>query len=119
MLASICALNSCSEVGKEEKAAAQPGAKKEMGKKAEPKEMKKEAEPTKPEQQEMKKEQPKGDDRYIGMEYKAAMEMAKAEGVPARPIEIDGKPMIVTMDYRPERLNFTVVKGKVVKVTRG
>lgn len=81
---------------------------------------KKAAEPVKPEEKEMKKEpQPTGDARYIGMEYKAAMEMAKAEGRKARPIEIDGEPLIVTRDYLPERLNFTVVKGKVVKVTRG
>jgi len=61
----------------------------------------------------------KGDDRYIGLTQEAAMALAKKEGVPSRVVSVDGEVGMVTMDYRPDRLNFTVVKGKVTKVTRG
>ena len=63
--------------------------------------------------------QPKGDSRYIGMTREGAMAMAKKEGTPSRVVSVDGEAGIVTLDHRPDRLNFTVVAGKVTKVTRG
>lgn len=60
-----------------------------------------------------------GDDRYIGMSELAAAALAKKEGQPSRVVSVDGQSGIITMDYLPERLNFTVVDGKITKVTRG
>jgi hypothetical protein len=34
-------------------------------------------------------------------------------------IEIDGNPQGVTADYRPERLNFSIKNGKIIRVTKG
>lgn len=36
-----------------------------------------------------------------------------------RIVEEDGKPRAVTMDHRPDRLNFSVAAGKVIRVTKG
>lgn len=110
-LAGILLLTSCSSVDKEEAAQKQAGEPKKM---AELKTMSQQDKPLKD-----IIEVPKGDTRYVGMELKAAMELAKSEGRPARVIQEDGEHRIVTRDYRPERLNFVVVKGKVTEVTRG
>jgi hypothetical protein len=34
-------------------------------------------------------------------------------------IEEDGKGRAVTMDFRPDRLNFAVAAGKIIRVTKG
>jgi len=65
------------------------------------------------------KPEPVGDARYIGMTKEAAADLAKKEGVPSRIVSEDGQVRMLTMDHRPERLNFTVVAGKVTKVTHG
>jgi len=65
------------------------------------------------------KPKPVGDARYIGMTKEAAAALAKKEGVPSRIVSEDGQVRMLTMDHRPERLNFTVVAGKVTKVTHG
>ncbi|NWK56607.1 hypothetical protein HW115_13375 [Verrucomicrobiaceae bacterium N1E253] len=69
----------------------------------------------------MKKDAKKteGDDRYIGMDLADAKALAVKEKRKYRVVSVDGKQRMVTMDYLPERLNFTVVAGKVTKVTRG
>jgi hypothetical protein len=36
-----------------------------------------------------------------------------------RVIELDGEPMIRTMDYSPERLNFKVKAGVITEVSKG
>ena len=74
--------------------------------------------------QEVKPEKPaakpsQGDDRFIGMARADAEALAEKESVPFRVVSVDGKVGMVTMDHRPERLNFTVVDGKITKVTRG
>lgn len=76
------------------------------------------AKPTDPKESKPKVK-PMGDDRYLGMTKEAAAALAKKEGVPSRIVSEDGKIRMVTMDHRPDRLNFTVVGGKVTKVTRG
>ena len=60
-----------------------------------------------------------GDDRYLGLSQEEAAALAKKEGQPFRVVSVDGQPGIITMDHRPERLNFTLVDGKITKVTRG
>ena len=60
-----------------------------------------------------------GEARFLGMEWKKAEALAKELGHSSRVTKIDGEPKPVTMDYRPERLNFEIEGGEVVKVTRG
>ena len=74
--------------------------------------------------QDVKPEKPaakpsQGDDRFIGMARAGAEALAKKESIPFRVVSVDGKVGMVTMDHRPERLNFTVVDGKITNVTRG
>jgi hypothetical protein len=44
---------------------------------------------------------------------------ADKAGIRWRVIEEDGKSRPVTMDYRPDRLNFVVAGGKIIRVTKG
>jgi len=73
----------------------------------------------KPESPQVKKETPLDDRQFIGLMRDEAMALAKKLGVPARVVSVDGEQMMVTMDYSRDRRNFTIVHGKVVKVTRG
>ena len=56
---------------------------------------------------------------YIGLTVADATAKADADGRASRVVEEDGKPLPVTMDFDETRLNFTVVDGKVTKVTTG
>ncbi len=56
---------------------------------------------------------------FIGLTVKSAQALAKKNNLPSRVVEIDGKPQIVTMDMRPERFNFAIKDGKVIRVTKG
>lgn len=58
-------------------------------------------------------------DSYLGLEQKVAGDTADQAGVKWRVIEIDGQPLPATMDYRPDRLNFAIKDGKVIRVTQG
>lgn len=67
---------------------------------------------------------PKTDDptdaaSYVGMSGEAAKERADKAGIPNRVVEEDGVKHPVTMDHRPERLNFALKAGKVIRVTKG
>lgn len=44
---------------------------------------------------------------------------AKKEGKRARVVSEDGRQSMVTKDYRPDRLNFTIEAGKVTRVQGG
>lgn len=55
----------------------------------------------------------------IGLPVKDVQAACKAAGVPCRVVEIDGKPLPVTKDFRPDRLNFKVAGGKITSVTKG
>ncbi|BCU78545.1 hypothetical protein [Luteolibacter sp. LG18] len=55
----------------------------------------------------------------IGLTLKEAEELADKAKVPHRVVSIDGQSRPVTMDYRQDRLNFTVVKGIVTGVKKG
>ncbi len=59
------------------------------------------------------------DGAFVGLSLKEAEALAKERGQPSRVTKVDGEPKPVTMDYRPDRLNFEIVDGTVVKVTRG
>ncbi len=56
---------------------------------------------------------------YIGLTTEAAAEQAGEAGLSHRIIEIDGEPRPMTMDYRPDRLNFKIENGVVISVTNG
>ncbi|MFD0894973.1 hypothetical protein ACFQ5Q_15195 [Luteolibacter ambystomatis] len=55
----------------------------------------------------------------IGLPLKEAEDLADHAKIPHRVISIDGQTRPVTMDYRTDRLNFTVVKGVVTAVKKG
>lgn len=61
---------------------------------------------------------PKAQD-LIGMHIDAATTLCKEHDIPSRIVSVDGQPRPTTMDFRPNRLNFHVENGKVVKVTKG
>ncbi|MBX3740816.1 MAG: hypothetical protein KF712_07495 [Akkermansiaceae bacterium] len=58
-------------------------------------------------------------DSFVGLTLEAAEAKAKEADLPCRVVRKDGEDFPVTRDYRPERLNFTVEKGVVTKVTTG
>ena len=56
---------------------------------------------------------------YLGLSEGVALEKARSAGVRARIISREGRPLRVTKDYRPDRLNFTISGGKVVRMQKG
>jgi len=56
---------------------------------------------------------------FIGLTLKEAQDLAKINKLRSRVIEIDGEPQGVTADYRPERLNFSIKNGKIIRVNKG
>lgn len=59
------------------------------------------------------------DEAFIGRTAEAAAALAKEQGLLSRVVSVDGQLRPTTKDYRPERVNFEIEKGKVVKVSRG
>lgn len=55
----------------------------------------------------------------VGMPLEKAQKACDDRDLRHRVVEIDGKPQIVTRDFRPDRLNFAVKEGKVTAVTMG
>jgi hypothetical protein len=58
-------------------------------------------------------------DSLVGLPVEDVQAACKAAGVRCRVVEVDGEPMIVTMDFLPDRLNFKVAAGKITAVTKG
>ncbi len=56
---------------------------------------------------------------YVGMTLQEATARADKAGIRWRVVEEDGKSRPVTMDHRPDRLNFAVAAGKIIRVTKG
>ncbi|QJE96604.1 hypothetical protein [Luteolibacter luteus] len=56
---------------------------------------------------------------YVGMSLEEGSSRADKAEIKWRVVEEDGKPRPVTMDYRPDRLNFAVEKGKIIRVNKG
>ncbi len=56
---------------------------------------------------------------YVGMSLEEAKTRADQAGIANRVVEQDGEKMMVTQDHRPERLNFAVKDGKIIRVTKG
>lgn len=60
-----------------------------------------------------------GDAEFVGLTLEEAEALAEKRELPHRVVMVDGEPRPATKDYRPNRLNFELESGKVVKVTRG
>jgi len=56
---------------------------------------------------------------FIGLTTTAARALAASKDLLSRVVEIDGIPQIVTEDFRPERFNFAIRDGKVIRVSKG
>lgn len=55
----------------------------------------------------------------IGMEKQAAIDLIQSKGLRVRVRSEDGQARVGTCDYRPDRLNLHIEKGKVVSVSKG
>ena len=55
----------------------------------------------------------------VGLPHADVKAACDAAGVGNRVIELDGKSLPVTRDYRPDRLNFKVNAGKITAVSKG
>ncbi len=58
-------------------------------------------------------------DSLIGLPIEQVQADCDEAKIPPRVVEVDGEPRPMTMDYRPERLNFKVKDGKVTEVKNG
>ena len=56
---------------------------------------------------------------YIGMTLEAGRARAEKAGIVCRVVEEDGQKKPVTMDHQPDRLNFAIAAGKIIRVTKG
>ncbi len=56
---------------------------------------------------------------FVGLTLEKATALAEEHGIRTRVVSVDGEEYMVTQDFLPERLNFTVVKGVVTKATWG
>lgn len=59
------------------------------------------------------------DYEYEGLSEKEAGSLAEKRELKHRVVERDGQPLPATRDFRPDRVNFSVKKGKVIQVSRG
>ncbi len=66
-----------------------------------------------------KDDNPANADSYIGMTLADASARADKAKIAWRVIEEDGQFRPVTMDHRPDRINFVVAGGKIIRVTKG
>ena len=63
-------------------------------------------------------DEPKDSD-FVGLPLEEGEALAKQRKLACRVTMIDGEGLMVTTDYRTDRINFSIAKGKIVKVTRG
>lgn len=63
-------------------------------------------------------DKPKAED-LIGLSPEDAKALCDKHDIKSRIVSVDGKPRPATMDYRPDRFNFHVENGKIVKVSKG
>lgn len=55
-------------------------------------------------------------DHLIGKTVEEARQELEPKGNTVRVVSKDGQPMMVTMDYRENRLNVEIVDNKIVKI---
>ena len=61
----------------------------------------------------------KNADSLVGQTLEGVKPALEAAEIRFRVVEKDGAPMIVTMDFSPERLNFKIKGGVIIAVSRG
>lgn len=59
------------------------------------------------------------DSGFLGLTEKEGADRADSEGLSHRVLSVDGQPRPATKDYRPDRINFEIVNGRITSVTRG
>jgi hypothetical protein len=67
----------------------------------------------------MKGETAPADGDFVGLDEVKGAELAASRGLKHRILSVDGKPRPATKDYRPDRINFELVEGKITAVSRG
>ncbi|MCX6855730.1 MAG: hypothetical protein NTV80_12595 [Verrucomicrobia bacterium] len=60
-----------------------------------------------------------GDEKFTGLDLKAAEALADKRKIQSRVISQDGRSIPVVMAHTPGRINFVVLKGKVIRALRG
>ena len=56
---------------------------------------------------------------WIGLELKEAVQRAESDGFSYRIVEENGRPLMVTMDLKPNRINFRLNNDRVIGVYGG
>lgn len=59
------------------------------------------------------------DKKLVGLTTKEAEHMCRTTMTPLRIVREDHKSYMITDDFRPDRINIEIDKGKVTKVTWG
>jgi len=62
---------------------------------------------------------PRSDGDFVGLSEAAGASLAGQRELRHRVVSVDGELRPTTRDYRPDRVNFELEGGKIVKVTRG
>ncbi len=62
---------------------------------------------------------PKSDGDFVGLSEAEGASLAGQRELRHRVVSVDGELRPTTRDYRPDRVNFELEGGKIVKVTRG
>lgn len=57
--------------------------------------------------------------KIIGLDYGIARYAIKMLGFRTRITNEDGRPLIITMDYRTDRINLHIKNGKVIMASMG
>lgn len=60
-----------------------------------------------------------GDEAFLGLSEEAGTALAKQRQLRSRVISVDGEPRPATRDYRPDRVNFEIEQGRIVRTSRG
>jgi hypothetical protein len=59
------------------------------------------------------------DEELIGLDVDEAIDLIAEAGLKHRIEYEDGQPYMLTMDFRMDRINLSIEKGKVIKTRRG
>lgn len=66
-----------------------------------------------------KGESPDSDAAFTGLSQAEGEALAKERKLISRVVMVDGQPKPATRDYRPDRVNFEIEQGRIVRTSRG